>query len=82
MRLDHISISFHDGRIAFRAHGAARKVQTIKRLAFMKNRGFRRVNVFGQGVIKHTPPKANNPVLNVKDRNHQTVAEEIIGAAV
>ena len=57
-------------------------VRAVKRTAFMKDLGFRRVQIFRLVfVLQDAPAESDGVPLLVSNREHQTVAELVVGAS-
>ncbi len=57
-------------------------IKAVEFLAFVKDRGFRRVQVLWLVVAQHPAAKGDHPSATVADREHHAVAEAVVAFAV
>ena len=78
----YVHIAFHHQDAAGFFHGGAGFVEAVEVFAFIEQRGVRRVEVFGFGVVQHAAAEADNLPAAVADGEHDAVAEAVVVAAV
>src|SRR5437879_12512220 len=61
-------------------YAPTRRSQAIRGAALPKQLGLRRVQVLGHPVINHTPPEADDALLEVADRQDDPPAEAVVVA--
>ena len=60
--------------------GCACLVEIVKHVALVKQRRFRRVQIFGRSIhIECAPAECNNPPARIADRKHHPVPEAVVG---
>ena len=83
MHGDDVDIAFHRDDGAGLVGGAAGLVEIVKHLALVKERGFRRVQVFCGHVLGQRPAaEGNDLAARIADGEHDPVAETVIGRCV
>ena len=78
----HVHVAFGHQHIARAVQGFARFVQAVQLAAFVKDRGFGRVQVFGGTAADHPPTKADAFAFDVADREHDAVPKTVVAFVV
>src|SRR3989442_11567309 len=80
MQRDRIEVPFDDHDLVLSRDALARRLQAIQGAALPEQRSLRRVQVLGHPVINHTPPEADDALLEVADRQDYPPAEAVVVA--
>ena len=73
-----IKVSFNDiDRLSFPAF-VLWKVKPIQRAAFVINRSFRGIKIFGQGIIHYPAPESDHCLININYGEYDTIPKTVI----
>src|SRR3989449_4058041 len=80
MQRDRVEVPFDDHDLLLSRDALACDLKPVQRAAFPEQRSLRRVQVLGHPVINHTPPEADDALLEVADRQDDPPAEAVVVA--
>ncbi|MNP09559.1 hypothetical protein D3C76_1016710 [compost metagenome] len=78
---DDVHVALDDDDFVEVAVVLARFVQAVEFLAFMEDRGFRRVEVLGLVVAQHPATKRDDAPATVADREHHAITKAVVALA-
>src|ERR1044072_7460838 len=79
MKCHHIKISFHNDHSLQASDRFPCKIQRVQHLPFLKQGSIWRIQILRSSLAKNTPSKPDDPLAQIRNREHHTVAETVIG---
>ena len=76
MHGDHIHIAFADQQVFFPCRSGY--IQSVEISAFVKNKCFRRIQIFRFAISHNASAKSDHPVIDILDRKNYPVPEFIV----